>query len=194
MKKIISILGAIVLFLSVSNTLNAQTKSDYDKDTDFSKFSTYTFAGWEKNSGDILNDFDKKRIKDALRNEFSARGMKAVKSDGDVEITLYIVINKKTSTTAYTTYTGGMGYYGGHHGWGRGYGGMGFGTATTDFNESDYNEGTFVVDMYSNDSKDLLWQGVITSVIKEKPEKREKSIPKKIKKLMKGYPVKPIKH
>ena len=171
----------------------AQTKSDFDRNTDFSKFNTYTFSGWEKDSDKILNDFDKKRITDALRNEFSKRGMKAVSSDGDVTITLYIVVNKKTSTTAYTNYTGGMGYYGGRRGWGRGYGGLGLGSSTTTFDQNDYNEGTFVVDMYSNDSKKLLWQGVITSVVQEKPDKREKSIPKKIANLMKKYPVNPSK-
>jgi len=191
--KTIKAIGLFILTVFLTVNINAQVKSDYDKDTDFSTIKTYTFAGWEKNSDQILNDFDKKRITDALRNEFSARGLEAVKSGGDVEITLYIVINKKTSTTAYTTYNGGMGYYGGRRGWGRGYGGMGFGTATTNFNENDYNEGTFVVDMYSNDSKDLLWQGVITSVIQEDPKKREKSIPKKMKKLMKKYPLKPTK-
>ena len=180
-----------VLLLSINS--KAQVKSDYDKNTDFSKIKTYTFAGWAKNSDQILNDFDKKRIKDALRSEFSSRGLEAVKSNGDVEITLYVVVNKKTSTTAYTTYTGGMGYYGGRRGWGMGYGGVGMGMATTDYSENDYLEGTLVVDMFDKDSKDLVWEGIITSVVKEKPKKREKSIPKKIKKLMKEYPIAPMK-
>ncbi len=188
--KTISILLMMILF---SNPNFAQTTSDYDKNTDFTKIKTYTFAGWEKNSDEILNDFDKKRITDALRNEFSARGMNLVASGGDVEITLYIVISRETSTTAYTNYNGSMGYYGGRRGWGRGYGGIGMSSATTTFSENDYYKGTFVVDMYSNDSKELLWQGVITTVIKENPEKREKSIPKKVKKLMKKYPLKPVK-
>ncbi len=116
--------------------------------------------------------------------------MSYVESDGDVEITLYIVINKKTSTTAYTTYTGGMGYYGGRRGWGRGYGGVGMSSASTSYDESDYLEGTLVVNMFDKNSKDLVWEGIITTVVKEKLEKREKSIPKKINKLMKKYPVK----
>jgi len=186
-------LSLFLFTLLVCINIEAQIKSDYDKNTDFSTIKSYTFAGWEKDSDKILNDFDKKRIKDALKNEFSSRGLSPVEGNSDVDITLYIVVNKKTSTTAYTTYTGGMGYYGGRRGWGMGYGGVGMGMATTDYNESDYLEGTLVVDMFDKDSKDLLWQGIITSVIKEKPKKREKSIPKKIKKLMKEYPVNPIK-
>ncbi len=72
-------------------------------------------------------------------------------------------------------------------------GGVGMGSATTSYSENDYLEGTFVVDMFKENSKDLVWQGVITSVVKEKANKREKTIPKKMKKLMKEYPVKPMK-
>lgn len=191
MKKTISFLGAMLLFVCLSNNILAQVKSDYDKTTNFSEYKTYTFGGWVKDSDKILTDFDKKRITDALSNEFSSRGMSYVESGGDAVITLFIVVNQKTSTTAYTNFNGGMGYYG-RRGWGMGYGGMGL-SATTTYNQNDYLEGTFVVDMYDSKSKELIWQGIITSVVKENPEKREKSIPKKVKKLMKKFPVKPMK-
>ena len=192
MKTIIKSFSLLLILLFATN-INAQVKSDYDKDTDFTKYKTYSFEGWVENSDKILTAFDKKRITDALSSEFSSRDMNYVKSGGDAVITLFIVVNQKTSTTAYTNYTGGMGYYGGRRGWGMGYGGIGMGSATTTYSESDYHEGTFVVDMYDSTSKELIWQGIITSVVTEKPEKREKTIPKKIKKLMKAYPVKPLK-
>jgi hypothetical protein len=47
--------------------------------------------------------------------------------------------------------------------------------------------------MYDNESKELIWQVIITTIIKEKPSKREKTIPKKVKKLMKKFPIKPMK-
>ena len=90
--------------------LHAQVKSDYDKTVDFSKFKTYTFKGWEKNSDQILNEFDKKRFTDSFSSELSSRGLKMDDSNPDVEITLYVVLDDKTSTTAYTNYNGGMGY------------------------------------------------------------------------------------
>ena len=43
--------------------------------------------------------------------------------------------------------------------------------------------------MLDTQSKDLLWQGVATGTVSEKPEKREKKIPKAVKKLMKKFPV-----
>ena len=175
------------LFMS---QLHAQVKSDYDKTVDFTKIKTYSFKGWAKDSDKILNDIDKKRITDAFTHELSIRGLEMKESGADVDITLFVVIDNKTSTTAYTTYNGGMGYGPGRWGYGAG---MGMGSATTTVSEYDYQEGTIVINFYSTNTKKLIWQGINTQTVKDKPEKREKSIPKNVSKLMKKYPVKPTK-
>jgi len=176
-----------ILFASLllTNLSFSQVTADYDKNADFSKYQTYSIAGWQQDSDKILTDFDKKRIIDALNAEFAKRGLELVENNADAIITLFIVVDNKTSTTAYTTYNGGMGY-GARWGWG-----MGMGTSTTNYTENDYKEGTFVVDMYDKEGKHLVWQGVIQSVVEENPQKREKTIPKKMKKLMKKYPASP---
>ncbi len=188
MKTKLTLIFALFLTIAFSGNLIAQVKSDYDKNADFTKYKTYSFLGWQKESDQQLNEFDKKRIYDAFKSEFSTRGMEYVETGGDVSITFFIVVNEKTSTTAYTNYTGGYGYSG-RWGWGMGPGAY----ATTTYSESDYNEGTFVIDMYDNSSKSLVWQGILTKVVNEKPEKRGKTIPKSVKRLMKKYPVKPMK-
>ncbi|MDO6760989.1 DUF4136 domain-containing protein [Tamlana sp. 2_MG-2023] len=186
-------ISLLMTLLFVCTSSFAQVKSDYDKSTDFSKYKSYTFAGWEKNSDQLVNDFDKKRVLEALKKEFSARGMSHVESEADAVITLYLVVNNKTSTTAYTDFNGGMGYgYGMRRAWGWGMG-PGMVSATTTYDEDDYKEGTLVVDLYDAAGKSLVWQGVMTKVINEHSEKRDKTIPKNIKKLMKKFPVKPMK-
>ncbi len=115
-----------------------------------------------------------------MQAEFEKRGVQLVDSEGDAAITLFIVVSGKTNTTASTNYLGGMGY--------RGAWGWGSGATTTTYSEDDYLEGTLVVDMYDEDTKQLVWQGVIQTVVQENPQKREKTIPKKMKKLMKKYP------
>lgn len=100
--------AALLLFVSLAGI--AQVKSDYDKTTDFTKYKTYSFEGWQKDSDQQLNEFDKKRVTDALKAEFAARGMSLVESGGDASVALYLVLDKKTSTTAYTNYMGGLGY------------------------------------------------------------------------------------
>ncbi len=191
MKTKLKTLATLFLVVLFAGQLYAQVKSDYDKKADFTKYKTYTFKGWEKNSDKILNDFDKKRILEAFRDELDAREMTKDDNSPDVAITLYIVVDNKTSTTAYTNYNGGMGYGVGRWGWGMGMGGMA--SSTTTYSEDDYKQGTLVVSFYDESSKNLVWQGVLTKVVNEKPEKRDKSIPKNVKKLMKRYPVKPMK-
>jgi len=185
---ITSFLVATLLCLNLN--LSAQVKSDYDKNVDFTQYKTYTFEGWEKNSDEILNKFDKERILKSFASELASRGFTMDDSNPDVAITLYIVVNNKTSTTAYTSYNGGMGYGMGRWGWGAG---MGMGSSTTNYSENDYLEGTLVIDFYDTSTKELVFQGVYTGVVKDNPKKREKSIPKNVAKLMKKYPVKPMK-
>lgn len=194
MKNLMKIIASLIVFLMTHNLSFAQVNTDYDKSTDFSKYKTYTFAGWQKNSDQVLNDIDKKRILDAFKAEFASRNMTLVTENGDATVSLYLVIDKKTSTTAYTDFNGGMGYgIGMRRGWGMGVGGLGMGSATTTYNQNDYNEGTLVVDLYDEVSKSLIWQGTLQSVVSDKTSKRDKTIPKKISKLMGKYPVKPSK-
>lgn len=183
MKTILMYIG--ILFLSLSAQLSfSQVTSDYDKTVDFSKYKTYSFAGWQDNSDKILNKFDKERILTALQAEFDKRNFKLIEGKGDATIVLYIMVEDKKSTTAYNNYVGGMGYRGG---WG-----YGMGNVSTTYSESDYRQGTLVVDMYDEESKNLVWEGIIQTVVEEKPQKREKSIPKKVQKLMKQYPISSI--
>ncbi len=45
------------------------------------------------------------------------------------------------------------------------------------------------MDVFDVNTKKLIWQGVATGTVNEKPEKREKSIPKAVGKLMKKFPI-----
>ena len=172
-----------VLLFSVS-CLYGQVKSQKDKDTDFSKIKTYSFTGWLKGSETQITDFDKKRIYTAFKAEFDKRGMTFQATGGDVTVTLFVVIQSQTSTTAYTEYIGGYGYA---STWGYGYGGM------TTYDTKESKKGTLVIDMYDNTSKQKVWQGVISANLKDEEEisEKEKQTNKKIKKLMKKYPIKP---
>lgn len=174
----------------------AQVSSDYDRSVDFTKYKTYSYGGWQKDSGKLLNDLDKERLHKAFTNEFAARGMTYDQDNGQLVLTLFLVVDKKTSTTAYTNYNGGMGY-GGYGAGGVGYRGAGWGwgmgSSTTTYHENDYDVGTFVVDGYDASSKKLVWQGTLEKTLNSNAKKNEKTIPKSISKLMKKYPIKPIK-
>ena len=184
--KTIKLFSFIALAAMISSCSSVKVVADMDKTVDFSKYETYSFLGWQDDSDKIMNDFDKKRIHDAFISEFEARGMKLVPENGDVDITLFIVVDQKTSTTAYTNYYGS-----GYGGYNRYRGGWGYGSATTTYSESDYLEGTLVMDVFDGESKDQVWQGIATSTVTENPDKREKAIPAKVSALMKKFPVQP---
>lgn len=186
MKRSISFIVAFLMTVFLSNSVFAQIKSDYDKSVDFSKYKTYTFASWQKDSDKQLDFQDKKSITNAIRAELAERGLTLVKSDGDAIFTLYVVVKKEAGTTAYNNYIAGMGF-GPLWGWGLG---AGTGSVPTIYTENDYKVGALVVDMYDEGNRNLIWQGIITAIVKKKPEQRNTQIPREIKKMMKGFPIK----
>lgn len=179
----------ILILAAFSTSLLAQKVTvDFDKDADFSKYKTYTFLGWQDDINKIANEFDQQRIQEAFVAELEKRNLKKVESGADMTLSLYIVVDQKTSTTAYTNYYGGAGrgYRRGGWGWGNGH-------STTTYSESDYLQGTMVVNAFDEEGKEMIWQGVATKTISEKPEKREKNIPKTVGKLLKKFPIEPVK-
>ena len=182
--KILKSLLVLVIAASLASCSSVKVVTDVDKTVDFTQYKTFSFLGWQENSDQLLNDLDKKRLHDAFGNELEARGLSYVESDGDMDITLFIVIDQKTTVTAYNNYYGG-----GYGGYGRYGGGWGYGYGTTTYTESDYMQGTLVMDVFDGKSKDQIWQCVATSTINENPAKREQSIPKKVAELMYKFPV-----
>jgi hypothetical protein len=184
----------ILLFMLSGLILSCSTvkvTTDQDKTTDFSQFKTYSFLGWQEDSDKILSDFDKKRLHDAFKEELVKRNLNYVEKGGDMAISLFIVVSKETSTTAYTNYYGSS--FGGRYGRYNRYGyGWGSGYATTTFSENDYLKGTLVMDVFDEQSGDQIWQAIGIGTIQEDPEKREKSIPKTIAALMKKFPITPL--
>jgi len=199
MKRQLFLLTVLVLSILFFNTVSAQVTYDYDKEANFNQFKTYSFGGWQDDSGKLINDLDKKRIYDSFKSEFTMRNMDYVLGDADIIVTFYLVVDEKTSTTAYTNYMGtGMGYgygYGGGYygGFFRPTWGWGGGFSTTSYTEDDYRVGTFVVDIYDAKTKKLVWQGVSQKTIHEDASKRARTIPKGAKKIMKNYPIKILK-
>lgn len=194
MKNLLRIVSLCCIYFLFSNATNAQVTFDFDKDADFSTYKTYSFGGWQEDSGKLINDIDKKRILQSFKSELLKRGMDYKLAEADVVITLFLVVDQKTSTTAYTDYNGGMGM---GYGYGMGYHrpgwGWGMGYSTTSYSEKDYNVGTFVVDLYDAKSKKLVWQVVNQKTINQNASKRGKTIPKGVAKMMKKYPVDIIK-
>ena len=185
MRKLLILSISIVFIVSCSSV---KVTSDYEKTTDFSKYKTATFLGWQEEINNVIGELDQNRFRDAFKAELAKRSIDIVDEGGDMAIVLFVVSDQKTSTTAYTNYYGGGRGYGRYHRGGRGWGA---GYSSTTYSENDYTQGTMVVDVYDNTSGDMVWQGVGTGTVQEKPEKREKSIPKGVAAIMKEFPIAP---
>ena len=191
MKKVSHLPILFFLALLLGSCSSIKVTSDYDKEVDFNNYKTLEFYGWAEESDQILNRFDRERIEEAFGNEFSSRGMTLAEDNADVVVSLFIVVDEKTSKTAYTDHYN-MGGFGPGWGYGYGYGyggGMGMGTSTTTYTESDYLVGTLIANVFDAESKKLVWQGIGTKTVDENPNSRDKNIAKAVAKIMEAYPV-----
>ncbi len=185
----------VVAILTTACGSGVSVMSDYDKTVDFSKYEDFTYYGWADKSDQILTGFDKERIENAFQNEFSKRGWTTTKENGDAIVSLYVVVDQKTSYSSYTDhYNNGMygGMYAPRYGYGMGYG-MGMGTSTTTTTQNDYEVGTLIVDVFDAQTKKQIWQGIGTKTISENTSKREEGIKAAVAKIMEAFPVQPKK-
>ncbi len=192
MKKLIV---AIFMAFIVAGCASVKVSSDYDTTVDFTQYKTFEYFGWAEESNKILNQLEQERIEAAFGAELKKRGLQIVEkgTGGDLIVTLYVVTEQKTSTTANTTTMGGVGY-GGFYGYGPAYGwGGNVAHSTTTYSQHEYTVGTLIIDVYDAKEKKLIWEGVGTGTVKEakSPEKRQENIEYAVAKIMEAYPVKP---
>lgn len=188
MKKIFYLL---IVSAIIGGCSSISVTSEHDKTIDFNSFKTYSFYEWKEESDKLLTTFDKERIKNAVGYEMEARGYKFIEGEADLTVSLFVVLEQKTSRTAYTNHFGG-GYYG-YDDWGYGYdGGWGGGYSNTTYTETDYIDGTLVIDVFNTSTRKVVWQGVGSGTVDEDPQKREKTMPNEITQIFYGFPKKKI--
>lgn len=183
-------LVAAILAVGLSSCDSLKVTHDYDKTVDFTKYKTFEFYGWTENSNQYIPPNDQVLIEDAFANEFYKRGLSIDMDGADLIISLFIVTERKTEQTAHTTgYGGGYGY-GGYHGYGPGYG-WGGGYSSTYVTTTNYAVGTLIVSVFDKKEERLIWEGTANKEIEKDPNRRIKTIPYVVSKIMATYPVPP---
>jgi hypothetical protein len=156
-----------LLFLA-SASWAQEVKTDYDHHANFSQYHTYH---WEKvKTSDPLWQ---SRIQDAVDHALQAKGWQRVDNGGDVAIT---AVGSTHNQREYQTFYDGMG------GWRWG----GFGETTTE--AVNYPVGTLVLDLYDAHNHQLIWRGVSSDSLSDKPEKNEKKLDKAVDKMFDHFP------
>jgi hypothetical protein len=166
-----------VLLLTATASLAQQVKTDYDRDSDFGHYRTYS---WEKvqTQGQLWVD----RIKEAVNSALAAKGWTQVESGGDVAVVAIETTQKEqTLNTFYDSFGGGWRW--------REFGGFGDSTTTVDT----YRVGTLVVDLFDAGTKKLIWRGSASDTLSDKSDKNIKTLDKAVQKMFDRFPPSPKK-
>jgi len=169
-RKIFASIG--VVLLAGTAAFAQQVKTDYDRNTDFSQYKTYS---WEKVQTQDALWVD--RIKEAVNAALTAKGWTPVESGGDVAIVA--IETTQTQRTLNTFYEG----FGGGWRW-RGMGGFGDATTTVE----NYKVGTLVVDLFDAKTKNLIWRGSSSDTLSDKSDKNIKALGKGVQKMFDHFP------
>jgi hypothetical protein len=151
--------------------------------TNYSAYKTYSFINWQNNSDELLNHFEKKRLRDAFESHLKNKNLKLVQSGGDLKISLFLSIDKSKMETEYEKYYKSQQNQ------------LNRFENTINSNEKEsfilgtYAKGTLIVDVFETSSGQQVWQAVADRAYHQSPKKKEKSINKTVRELVKKYPV-----
>ncbi len=160
-------------------------RADWDKQADFTAYSTYDFADvLSTNGGQTYDSLSTKYLKVAVARELDQRGYTKVDDGADLEVNFHLYLVDKQKVRQTTTPTVGYGYYG----YRRGYYGS-WGNYRYDTYVDDYTEGTLHIDLIDNERDQLVWEGVaVGTVTKKAMENAETSINNVVKQIFDKYP------
>ncbi|MGI9544156.1 MAG: DUF4136 domain-containing protein [Cyclobacteriaceae bacterium] len=187
MKKYISIL---IIALIASGCSSVQIFTDYDRNVDFSNYTTFEMAPVQDKLPDepMINQLNLTRIKRAIVGELEARGYEQTRH-ADLAVNIYVKVDPRTAVTTmydgpYFPYRGRFRFY--TH-WGY-YDHWGINWAYSDVQTRNYKVGTLVVDLVDTKNKKLVWQGIATSSLHELRKDPELKINDVIVRMFRRYP------
>lgn len=170
------------MFYSCSPTVKVII--DYDHNTNFDDFRTYTVYDLKAQEGQV-NQLNVERVSNAIRTEMNARGFIETTSNPDLKVNAVSILKNKTEIIANnSTYVYG-GRYRPYRYWG---GSTIVGSANTTFNTYDYVDGSLIIDIVSTKTGKLVWQGIGNAQIGNKPNNPDELVAGAIKKILADFP------
>jgi len=165
---------AIMMLLGLCVLLLAEVKTDYDHQTDFGKYGTYSLMKVQAG-----NQLWQDRITRDIDNALQAKGWQKVPSGGDATVTAFGAMhNEETLQTFYDGFGGGWFW-------------RGFGPETATTTVENTPVGTLTLDIFDSQTKHLIWRGTATNTLSGDPEKNEKKLASTVEDMFKHFPPKP---
>lgn len=169
----------LLLFLYSCSTITVT--ADYDNEVNFADYKSFSMLKWREDNNKLLNEFDKQRLEDAVKSQMKERGYSFMETGGDIAVSVFVLLEDKTTYNSYTDYYGGFGYYYGTP--------WGWGPSRTTVSAYDYTQGTIIFNVFDAAAKKLIWQGTAIGEIDANPQSREKNIPKVVMEVFEKYPL-----
>lgn len=167
--------------LAACSTVTVTT--DYDRSAPFASYKTYSLAPAAK--GQALSPTSEAALREALRSELGARGIREVTSGKpDLAVARHVFLQDKVSVQQYTNW--GYGYGGGWP-YGYGYYGMWAGAPVTYTDVQQYTQGTMILDFVDTRTKKLVFRGKGDAVVSG-PESNAEKIRAAVKKMVAELP------
>lgn len=186
MRRLFTTAALLLAAASMTGCASGKLRSDYDRTSDFSQYSTYNFyedAGPDTTEYQSL--FTQYMIA-AITREMESRGY--TKSDNpDLLVNFNAILQDKTKVTTSPAPTYGIG---GYYGYRRGFYDpwMGYGYAT-ETHVSQYTEGTFNIDLVDAENRKLVWEAVGVGRVSQKDlENLEEAVMNGVPKFFARYP------
>jgi hypothetical protein len=174
MKRFIYVFIAAALILS-SCSPGFVANSDYDRSINFKNYQTFKVSeenAMRPNVDPILNnEFNRKRIKNAISAQMKARGYVEADANPDLEVRFFTSVKDKQETQ----YSNNYGYY----------------YPRTNSYTRSYEESTLVIDVVDAREKKLAWQGWIKGEKDYNSRNVEQKTWERVNNVFRNYPVKP---
>jgi hypothetical protein len=167
----VSVAAALAVMFVSTPAFAEKVETDYDHSVNFAHYHTYCW-GPVHSSDPLYED----RMRNAVDRVLQAKGWRAVPDGCDVTLTAVLA---KKNQPEYTTFYNGLGGGWRWHGWGPD-------MATTQV--ENIPVGSLVIDMYDTSSEHLVWRGLATDQLSDKPEKDTKKLEKAVDKMFAKFP------
>ena len=155
------ILLAVLFVAAVAPAaLCASTKSDYQKDFDFSRLRTFAFKTDRANNDPLaVNTIEAERIQSALARELESNGYTSDTGNPDFTVAFYSRTRERTRVQSFGFGPGfGWGYgipFRGRWRWGYG----------PDIWTTTYMQGCVMADIIDTRTNELVWRGVVQDTV-----------------------------
>jgi len=179
--RVLMLVAVVALFAGCGSSL--ELNNDFDQQLDFSTYRTFQWVAPQKSNSQTGNSLIAERVKDAVVNELTGKGLVQAASDPDFLVIYHAGTQDKVDVTDYGYGYGGYGRYGGAYGGAYGAGSGGISTYN-------YTEGTLIIDLIDAGTQQLAWRGTATGVLDDNPsaEKITQNINKAVAAILSQYP------